>query len=61
MSVASCKTTKDISDVSLSMDKICGSLGCGNDAVGKVYRNGAMVWTCANCASSGELIESELP
>jgi Zn-finger protein len=32
-------------------DKICGALGCTNDAVGTVEYNGRTVWTCQECAN----------
>jgi len=31
-------------------ERICGALGCTNDADGKVEHNNTTVWTCKACA-----------
>ena len=39
------------------MTKHCGCLGCRNEAVGTIPKNGVFVWVCEGCAETRELIE----
>jgi len=45
----------------MTKERICGALGCTNDADGQIERNNTLVWTCKACAQRhGEvLIEDE--
>ncbi len=41
------------------MSKICGALGCRNEADGKIPHNGRLVWTCEQCAGARHLLKTE--
>jgi Zn-finger protein len=45
----------------MTNERICGALGCTNDADGTVEHNHVEVWSCRECADKHgkELIEDE--
>ncbi len=43
----------------MSMDKICGRMGCTANADGQVRRRNLLVWSCRECADELNLTLQE--